>query len=197
MQFEKAYLFIKDKLTKELPAWLRYHNLQHTEDVVEAVQHLAKEEGVSPKQYTLLSTAAAFHDAGFIDGYENHEELSCKVAINYLPQFNYNEEEIKGICKLIMVTKMPQQPKTYLEEILCDADLLYLGTDKFAERAERLFAELMAKGIVKNREDWNKTQGHFLSSHRFFTNTALSNYAEKKEKNLQQFLTHVNNTDSL
>lgn len=188
MQFERAYLFLKKKLKQELPSWLSYHNLQHTKDVVKAVQHLAKAEGVSLREYILLSTAAAFHDVGFIDGYENHEELSCKAAINYLPQFDYSDEEIKDICKLIMVTKMPQHPKTHLGQILCDADLFYLGTDKFTETAERLFAEFKKKGIVKNREDWNITQSRFLNSHRFFTKTALSNYAEKKEKNMQQFL---------
>ena len=182
MQFEKAYHFLINKLEEELPAWLTYHNVQHTKDVVEAVQYLAKKEKVSEDQYLLLSTAAAFHDAGFIDGYEEHEELSCKIAEAYLPRFNYSDSEIEQICELIMVTKTPQTPKNHLECILCDADLLYLGTDNYDPIAENLFLEFKAKGVIKDRTEWDERQGNFLRQHRFFTQTAIREFAQKKEE---------------
>lgn len=186
MQFKKAYLFLLDKLNDELPGWLTYHNLQHTKDVVEAVQYLARCEKVNKKEYTLLSTAAAYHDAGFMEGYYDHEEISCKVARTYLPQFNFNEKEIEQVCELIMVTKIPQVPKNHLEKIMCDGDLLYLGTDKFAKISEDLYREFLKKGIIKNREDWNDKQNRFLNNHHFFTKFAIDNYAQKKEENIKQ-----------
>ncbi len=80
MQFEQAYLFVIQKLEKELPSWLSYHNVQHTIDVVVAVQYISKGEKVTQSEYLLLSTAAAFHDVGFVEGYEHHEKISCKIA---------------------------------------------------------------------------------------------------------------------
>lgn len=186
MQFKKAYLFLLAKLKKELPNWLTYHNLQHTKDVVEAVQYLAKCEKVNKKDFTLLSTAAAFHDAGFIEGYNNHEEISCNVARTYLPQFGFSEEDIKKICELIMVTKIPQAPKNHLEQIMCDGDLLYLGTDRFERISENLYKEFLKKGIVKDRDDWNDKQNRFLHAHNFFTKFAQQNYTSKKEENIKQ-----------
>jgi len=188
MQYEKAYLFLIKKLEQELPAWLTYHNVQHTIDVVNSAQYLARKEKVSGEQYLLLSTAAAFHDVGFTEGYEGHEKLSCKIAWASLPDFDYSEAEIKRICELIMVTRIPQDPKNHLEEILCDADLLYLGTDKYAPIAESLFKEFKIKGIVQDRDDWNEKQCSFLTAHRFFTPTAVKEYAKKKEENLLQFI---------
>jgi predicted metal-dependent HD superfamily phosphohydrolase len=186
MQFKKAYLFLLAKLKKELPNWLTYHNLQHTKDVVEAVQYLAKCEKVNKKDFTLLSTAAAFHDAGFIEGYNNHEEMSCNVARTNLPQFGFSEEDIGKICELIMVTKIPQTPKNHLEQIMCDGDLLYLGTDSFERISENLFKEFLKKGIVKDRDDWNDKQNRFLNAHKFFTKFARQNYTSKKEENIKQ-----------
>lgn len=188
MQYEKAYLFLIHKLETELPEWLTYHNVQHTIYVVTSAQYLAKEEGVNGNDYLLLSTAAAFHDVGFTEGYEGHEQLSCNIARTSLPDFGYNEAEIKEICDLIMVTKIPQTPKNQLEEILCDADLLYLGTDQYVSIAENLFKEFTIKGIVKDREDWNEKQFSFLKAHRFFSPTAIKNYAHKKEENIQQLI---------
>lgn len=192
MQFEKAYSFLLRKLRDELPSWLTYHNLQHTKNVVEAVKFLSKAEDIRSKDVTLLKTAAAFHDAGFIKGYENHEELSCEIAKELLPRFNYNEKEIEKICQLIMVTKTPQVPHNHLEQILCDADLLYLGTDQYDEIAEKLFGELMHKGEIKNRLAWEERQTHFLSNHRFFTQTAINKYSKKKEQHLKRLTNTAN-----
>lgn len=194
MQFEKAYSFLLDKLEEKLPKWLTYHNLQHTKDVVAAVQYLAKCENASETEYKLLSTAAAFHDAGFIEGYDDHEEISCGVAMRYLPQFDYDEKDIQQVGKLIMVTKLPQVPKNYLEEIICDADLLYLGTDKFAEISETLYHEFMKRGKIHSRKDWNEKQYRFLNEHHFFTTTAIVHYAPKKQENFQLFYQSLNDT---
>lgn len=138
MQFEQAYAFLIHELAQKLQAHLAYHNVDHTKEVVQTSQYIAKAEGLSDEDIQLLSTAALFHDAGFLEGYNNHEELSCKLARSYLPKFDYSPEQIEKICNLIMVTKLPQTPSDTLESILCDADLYYLGTDKYFPIAENL-----------------------------------------------------------
>ena len=69
------------------------------------------------------------------------------MARAWLPQFDYSKEEIEKICELILVTKMPQKPKNKLEEIICDADLYYLGTDQFFVTADKLYKEFMRQDL--------------------------------------------------
>jgi uncharacterized membrane-anchored protein YitT (DUF2179 family)/predicted metal-dependent HD superfamily phosphohydrolase len=184
MQFEKAHSFLIQKLEKELPAKLSYHNVQHTKDVLHAAEYLAKAENVSDHELTLLKTAALFHDAGFVEAYTDHEKVSCRIARETLPRFEYNDEEIERVCELISATKMPQSPKSKLDEILCDADIYYLGTDNFVKRGESLYKEMRGEDLIKNRKDWINHQIKFLESHHYFTATASKNLNKKKKQNL-------------
>ncbi|MDQ6891043.1 MAG: YitT family protein, partial [Bacteroidota bacterium] len=174
MQFEKAYSFLIQKLENELPKNLTYHNAGHTKDVVEAVNHLAASENISGYELMLLKTAALFHDSGLLETYKGHEEISCKMAKKWLPQFEYSEEDIEKICALIMATKMPQAPRSRLEEIICDADLFYLGTDSYEAKAEKLYKEMHQAGLIKNRNEWRHTETVFLQTHHYFTKSATS-----------------------
>ena len=108
MQFEKAYSFLIEKLEKELPPYLTYHSAGHTKDVLKAVENLALSENISEYDLSILKTAALFHDAGFLETYSDHEEISCNMARKWLPQFDYDKEDIEKICGLILITKMPQ-----------------------------------------------------------------------------------------
>ncbi len=186
MQFDKAYTFLIEKLERELPSYLTYHNATHTKEVVQAVQHISQSEELSSYQLQILCTAALFHDAGFLQTYNNHEEASCNIARLYLPPFDYSDNEIEEICKLMMVTKLPQRPATNLEKILCDADLFYLGTDTYFDTAEKLYAELKAVNQIKNSKQWYDLQINFLQSHRYFTRLAIQEGDMKKAMNLEQ-----------
>ena len=64
----------------------------------------------------LLKTAALFHDTGHIVNSDNHEHLGTLLVREMLPNYNYNDEQIEEICKLIMATKMPPNPQTLLEK---------------------------------------------------------------------------------
>lgn len=189
MQFEQAYSFLINKLDEGLSKKLEYHNAQHTKDVIESVKYLCKKENINEYDTLLLSTAALFHDSGFLEGVHNHEEISCSIAVKYLPQFDYSEEEINRICHLILATKMPQMPGDDLSNILCDADLLYIGTGKYYQIAENLFKELKQLGLVKNWNEWRQKQIDFLQSHHYFTQTANEEFTSKKIHNLLLFKT--------
>jgi uncharacterized membrane-anchored protein YitT (DUF2179 family)/predicted metal-dependent HD superfamily phosphohydrolase len=184
MQFRNAYLFLIQKLDKELPANLFYHNSQHTKDVIIAAEIIAKDEGVSDNELILLKTAALFHDAGFLNAYKDHEKYSCLVAKDILPHFEYNEEDIADICEMIEATKMPQSPHNKLSEILCDADLFYLGTDHFSEKSEQLYKEVHAQNLFHNKKEWIKHEIDFLGAHLYFTKAAKAKLNKKMEENL-------------
>ena len=172
MDFEKAYTFLFKKLEEELPAYLHYHNVSHTSDVIEASVKLAQSENVMGDDLVLLKTAALFHDAGYIETYSGHEEISVQMAQKWLPEFDYNPEQIAKISQMILATKISNSPVNILEEILCDADLYYLGTSKYEETADKLFRELKDAGFVKDRHDWYRHQLKFLLGHKYHTMSA-------------------------
>lgn len=183
MQFDKAYSFLIHKLESELPKYLTYHNVAHTKDVLQNVQHLAASENIPDLDATLLKTAALFHDSGMLEAYKGHEEISCDIARKWLPKFEYSKEDIEKICPLIMATKMPQSPKNKLQEILCDADLYYLGTDSYVAKSNKLYKELHEAGMIKDRDQWRNVEIKFLQTHHYFTKSAIDKLAQKIKQN--------------
>lgn len=186
MDFITAREFIIQKLRQELPANLTYHGLHHTLDVYQAAEEIAQIEGIEGDDLTLLKTAALFHDSGFTRTYQNHEEAGCKIARESLPSFGYSPDQIEKICGMIMATRIPQTPYNHLEKILCDADLYYLGRKDFYSIGNSLFQEFLHQGIVSDEVSWNELQVKFLSSHSYFTETAISKRQAKKAKHLQE-----------
>lgn len=176
---------ILDKLLNELPEHLHYHTIQHTLDVYESVSTIAKLEDVNSSDFKLLQVAAIYHDAGYLIEKEKHEEHSCEMAKRYLPQFDYSNEDIIAICSLIMATKIPQNPKSHLEEIICDADLDYLGRTDFFILSKRLYREMIALGTIHNWKQWIKVQEDFLAQHHYFTKSATDLRQTEKEHNLK------------
>lgn len=186
MQYEKVYTFLLGKLEQELPSWLTYHNADHTKNVIAAAEHMAIAENISAEALVLLKTAALFHDAGFLENHIKHEEISCKLARKYLPDYDYSPDQIELICSMIMATRLPQTPKEELGKYLCDADLFYLGTDKYDEYADKLFAEFRKTGFVKTKAEWEIKQADFLSTHSYFTETAKKEREPQKQVVLQK-----------
>ena len=189
MEIEKAEKFIVDLLDTQLSSTLYYHGLHHTLDVLNAAMILADEEGVEDRtDLKLLKTAALFHDSGFLNTYKNHEEEGCRIANVHLSLFGYSQEEIKKICGMIMATKIPQTPTTILEQILCDADLDYLGRDDFYTIGNTLYKELLVSGAINNEKEWNELQVKFLQGHHYFTDTAQQLRKQPKQARLEEII---------
>lgn len=184
MRYEEIYSVIIDKLENELPGRITYHNAAHTISVINAAVKLGEHEGISDKEMILLKTASLFHDTGFLNVINEHEEQSCIIARRYLPEYGYTKDDIREICTMIMATRLPQTPTNHLSEIICDADLFYLGTHKYSELAENLYEEFVSIGRIKSREDWPHMQEQFLRSHHYFTNSAREMCDENKLANL-------------
>jgi class 3 adenylate cyclase len=174
IQFTDIQEIILDKLEKELPEYLFYHNVKHTVDVVTEVELIGWGEGCSDEEILLLKTAGLFHDAGHIVAYDNHEFYGTEMAKEMLPEYNYTQEQVERICEIIMATKLPPRPKSLLEEIICDSDLDYLGRSDFIPVSNTLYEELKAQNKIGELNDWNKLQVKFITGHQYFTNTARS-----------------------
>lgn len=186
IQFTDIQEIILDKLEKELPPYLYYHNVKHTVDVVTEVELIGWAEGCSDEEILMLKTAALFHDAGHTIDYDNHEFHGAQMARGMLPNYNYTEKQINIICDIIMATRLPPKPKNLLEEIICDADLDYLGRSDFIPVSNTLYDELKAQNKIGSLNDWNKLQVKFISGHQYFTNTARSLREVNKKKQIER-----------
>ena len=186
MDYTAVKIFIFKKLELELSDDLSYHGKHHTMDVLKVTIELCAHENIDAYQTKLIKTACLFHDAGFIVSRFEHEKHVCELAKANLPRFGYGDDEIKRICSMIMATKIPQSPKNSLEEIICDADLDYLGRDDFFVIGDSLFKELKIQGIIQDKYSWNEMQIKFLESHSFFTSTNKKRRAAKKQIHLDR-----------
>ncbi len=185
MEIEKATAYILDKLGRELPKTLHYHSVDHVLDVLNVAEHIATLEGVTGDDFILLKTAAMYHDSGFIVQGKDHEHFGCELVKKILPEFNYNGDQIKKICGMIIATRIPQMPCNLLEQILCDADLDYIGRDDYWKISNYLFKEINESAQLLEI-DWLKIQIEFLDQHHFFTATAINERKEKKAIYIQK-----------
>ena len=186
MNYQGAKVYALTRLQEELPEHLYYHGVHHTLDVCSAAEALAASENIGNEDLLLLSTAAMFHDIGFITHYQGHEMAGCRIAATALPQFDYAQDQVEVISNLILATRMPQNPHTPMEAILCDADLDYLGRTDFFAIADTLRREWIALGMLGQEEDWHEKQIPFLAQHHYFTKTAREKRDPQKKKNLQK-----------
>lgn len=202
MNFSKVQTFVLDLLDKDLPLNLYYHGVHHTMDVCNAVEELSREEKISGSNLQLLRTAAVLHDIGFIEQYEDNESIAVKFAHQVLPGFGYSTPEINVVADIIMCTRIPQNPRSHVEQVMCDADLDYLGRNDFFAISENLKREWLAYKIINTEEEYNRKQIRFFEQHKYFTKSAQDKRNNLKETHLLKlkslwngYIVEISNTD--
>lgn len=184
---EKATVFVKKMYEKGSSTFV-YHNFIHTKQVVEAAEKIANNYELKDSEYFILIFSAWFHDVGFItEKTEGHEIQSARFAVNFLLEHAVSSEIIMRISSCIQATTSSIYPVNFTEEILCDADLFHLGTDKFKQRSKLLKKEEEAYHQIKiSKQKWTEKNIHFLQSHKYFTSYCRKILEQKKQKTILQ-----------
>ena len=164
--------WVWDTLQSGLSKNYTYHNMAHTSSVVGDLKHFVDFYDISRYNYNLLKTAALFHDIAFVKSHVNHEEESAQIASEQLPRYGFTKAEIDAVAGMIMATKLPQKPRTFLECVLCDADLFYLGGKQYFKIAEGLRQEWSNIGFMDDELKWVEAQLNFLQAHSYHTSYA-------------------------
>ena len=186
----RAEEYVINLLGKELNPIYVYHNIAHTQNVVEKTNELAINLDIDEASKENLILAAWFHDTGFIHGTENHEEESVKILTNFFKDFDVSKPRIEAVSKLILATKLGFKPSNLLEKIIIDADCAHVGSKIFEDKLELLRKEWEATQS-KNYSDgeWLNVNIDFLTnSHKYLTDYALKNWSKRKDKNLSKLL---------
>ncbi|TVZ16061.1 Pycsar system effector family protein [Maribacter sp. MAR_2009_72] len=186
----KAARFVSDKLASDTNPNYLYHNLRHTQRVVNSTKELIEGEHIGEVEEEVLLLAAWFHDLGYTISYSNHEENSCDMARDFLTEHGCRKEILSQVCSLIMATEKEYEPKTILEQIMRDADSSHFAEKDFLATSELLREELESLGIAQySLVDWREENIRLLrTKHRFYTDYALENWQQGKDKNIKKLI---------
>lgn len=182
----KAERYVKQLLQDHLTPDHSYHNLPHTQAVVDAARLLSARHELPEAECEIIELAAWFHDTGFTTTYEEHEEASADIAEAFLKQEEYPLEGIAEIRRLILATKAGHQPIDQLEMILRDADLSNIGRADYLALLSGLRHEweVFREEAHKDRA-WYKLNYQFLSEHQYFTEVAQEIYGTQHQQNVK------------
>ena len=185
--YKQTEAYIMDLFQKMSSSDLVFHNLNHTQTVVQRVKEIAAHHELSERDMMTLFISAWFHDVGYLfTGAAGHEEKSAELLRNFMMTNMNDPELIKAIEGCIMATKYPRNTKTLLEDILCEADTYQLRTKEFKETNKQVYKELALKEGEINKEEWNERALEFLESHIYYTAYCRHLLDEKKKENIEK-----------
>ncbi|QDW25631.1 Pycsar system effector family protein [Pedobacter sp. KBS0701] len=166
---------------------LVYHNLEHTQEVVNAAQQIANHYQLNEQDFFIVTVAAWFHDTGYFEDALNHEAKGAALADDFLAGHKVNQEIRDQVKSAILATKIPQKPKSEIDKILCDADLFHLGLADFRAKGKLMHKEnelIYKKDISKS--EWRKKDIQFMESHDYHTDYANLLLSDQKQKNIEK-----------
>ena len=148
------------------------------------VETIGKNTGLTKTELEPIKMAAWFHDIGFCELYLGHENVSIKIAQNFLIENEYSEEQIEIVTECIKATKMPQSPQNKYAEILSDADIFHISNDTFFYRKLLLRREWEIEFNKYSTDyEWHQLNLEFLDKHKFFTEYGKSELMRGQLKN--------------
>ncbi|WP_428742553.1 Pycsar system effector family protein [Tenacibaculum sp.] len=181
--------YVIDLLNENLDTNFVYHNIAHTQRVLEKVLELSAQENLSEKEQQTLTLAAWFHDTGYTVNADNHEEESVRIATDFLIKQKVEKDVIEEVTSLIISTKMGEKPTNILEKLLKDADCSHVGSKNYSDFNELLRREWeLVKNETYSDIEWDSTNLDFLTKHRFYSNGAARLWEKQKSKNVAQLL---------
>lgn len=184
---DKAQQYVKQLYNNNNNDVLVYHNLKHTEKVVNHCEEISSHYAMEDSEKESLIVAAWFHDVGHLFTEPAlHEEKSAEIAEQFAKENYLSEDKLRQIKELIMVTRMPRHPKTILEQIICDADTYNLGTDEFKGTNKKVRKELRLRGFDFTKPEWNKMTIDLFERHEFYTPYVQGLLNEGKTANLNK-----------
>jgi predicted metal-dependent HD superfamily phosphohydrolase len=182
----EAKEFITKLFKERLDSKYSYHNLEHTKSVVMGIETICRANKIDKEKTIILILAGWFHDTGYIDGRENHEKRSVKIALDFLQNRNISDNIQQKVSDLILATTFNYTPKNRLEKIIKDADNAHLANENYLDSLEKLRKEWEYSIDKKyDDKDWQILNAEFLKKHRFHTEFAQKEWQVLKERNLK------------
>src|SRR5687767_10757757 len=185
--------YVKDLFKQYHQANLVFHNLEHTQGVVQHVHEIASHYELPDREILELTIAAWFHDTGhLVTEPPQHEEKSVALMEEYLKSRIDDDELIGKIAALIRITKFPPSPQSLQEMIMADADTYHFGLDDFKQTNKDVKKELILRNMNTMVQEWEKNSLELLQRHQFFTTYCIELLQKGKEKNIRRLQKKIN-----
>jgi predicted metal-dependent HD superfamily phosphohydrolase len=189
---EEVKNFVLDYFHTHHNAKLVYHNLDHTESVVNATIQIANHYQLTDKDFFIVCTGAWFHDTGYFEDAQNHEQKGADIAVEFLKKQEVPADVRDSVMQVILSTKMPQRPTNLLENILCDGDLFHLGTEEFTEKRKLMHKETaLLYGMDTGKKEWRIRDVEFLESQHYHTDYCMLLLNDQKQKNIDKLKSKI------
>lgn len=185
--YKKAESFVKDLFQQYQNKHLLFHNLAHTQNVVERAKEISMHYDLAENDQFIIYIAAWFHDTGhlLVDP-TKHEIKSVELMKAFIARFAPDEETLREISDCILATRMPRNPQNELQEILCDADTYHLGTKEFKATNKHLRKEYEMRNIPEPVGGWRKGSLDFMLAHEYYTDYCKNLLTQGKMENIER-----------
>jgi len=195
--YKKTEQFVTKIFNEYQNPQLPYHNLQHTKYVVNKVNEIAGHYRLNEEEMFILSTAAWFHDTGYLIATAYiHEEKGVELMRSFLEQHKIDSEIILKVEGCIMATKSPRNPLGILQQILCDADTYNLGNKDFKESNKAVYKELsLTDRKPDSKQAFDISTLNMMENHQYFTSYAQDLLNESKKRNMKKLKNNIEPVD--
>jgi hypothetical protein len=92
------------------------------------------------------------------------------------------------IAQCILATRMPHNPHSKLEEVMCDADIYHFGTEDFKVTNKKVKKEFEKRGYENLTQGWLEHTYQLLREQHFFTRYCNERLNAGKEKNITRII---------
>jgi len=162
--------YVRNLLDAKLPPWVAYHDYRHTAETFRACREIGRASRLSPGDLQVALLAALFHDTGYVETVKGHEKRSAAIAARFLRSKGYPVKSVRAVRGCIIATTMPQSPRNLVEAVVCDADMIYVGSKEFFRKNDLLREEIEGREeIMVEPKSWLRHSLEFLKGQSYHT----------------------------
>lgn len=179
--------YLSGLMAEKLNENIIFHDFNHAIRVRKYAETIGEHSGLDADEMNILRISALFHNAGYVNSYEQYNEESIGIASAFLSKHNIDRETIDRVKEIIRSVKSPMEPKDGLAEILCDADLMYITAENAIEQLDLLYDEIaMWKTNYHKRSVYERGCIDFFARHTYFTEYGQTRLQPLKEATMQR-----------
>jgi|AntRauTorckE6833_2_1112554.scaffolds.fasta_scaffold03149_5 predicted metal-dependent HD superfamily phosphohydrolase len=184
---KEAEGYVKSLFREQLPEEMYFHNLEHTQKVVEAAELIGKESGLGQQEMTLIKIAGWFHNTGYFFTRKGHEKSSENMAETFLRNHHAADHEIALVKKCIEATQLDEEAATLPQKVIKDADMYHLASPDFLEQSLSLRDEWKAANEQKLSKEKSLLDSlEFIAAHQYCSPYGKKVLEPKKQENIRK-----------
>lgn len=175
---------------------LVYHSFSECSELADLCLTITEGNDLSEDDAEVLILAGWFLHSGYTVNAQKPINESKKIAEKYLKSEGYSEQLIEKVSDLI--GHSAKKPETDLQRYFHDARWAFVGRKRFFRKSElwRLEEEnILGEKVSLN--EWEAKMLDLLVTSRFYTPWAVSEYADRKDKNILKQRSNITKTKKI